>query len=398
MSSSHKLTPAILVLLFTFLACGPSSSEPTTSEHVLASSVAETMESQNSTLTQEPDSSVLPRSVYFLSDMGIDSFQVWRLDTEGITKTQITSEPSEVTDFDVSPLDGSVAYVVNNQLYFVDGTGDGRRLLVDGGPFTDDDDYYYRRRIGNPRWSPDGRALAFSQDGINLYQIADGTTTHMLTNEINVLDNDLVIPLALYFPDNWSPDGSRLLVITGMYEGQTLSVLTPATGDIVPLEGGMVCCYQSWTPDSRAVLVASPFIGMIDSGLWRFDAASGTATTLVPTTSQDGTLNFVGWPLQTPAGELFYFYTNLAAFPENEISLTLVSSALDGFTDRTPLRSEAMLFSEALWAMDGSLVLVVQVPPGGRVHPQRGPVVLVQTDGSPLLPIITSAYNLHWGP
>jgi hypothetical protein len=137
---------------------------------------------------------------------------------------------------------------------------------------------------------------------------------------------------------------------------------------------------------------------MIDSGLWRYDTANGAGSVLIPSQSGDETYNFVGWPVQLPSGELQYFYNNLPAFPTGEVPLTLVRAAADGVTDRVQLRPDLLQIREVLWAKDGSLALVVQVPLGETSTTQAGTVVLLTLDNNPIRPIIANAYNLQWGP
>ena len=128
---------------------------------------------------------VLPHAVYFLSDMGGDGLQVWRLDADSITQTQITFEPGGVTGFDVSPVDGRVAYTTNNQIYVVDANGADRRLLADGGPVDNSsEDFHYHRKISGLSWSPDGQRLAYGQNGINLYQLGEGSSTNLIANQV----------------------------------------------------------------------------------------------------------------------------------------------------------------------------------------------------------------------
>src|SRR4026209_3025873 len=79
--------------------------------------------------TQPPPSgSLLPHALYYLADG-----QVFRMDRDGKTKTQLTFEPVDVTDYDVSLADGGVVYVANNQLLLINADGSSRQFLVEGG-------------------------------------------------------------------------------------------------------------------------------------------------------------------------------------------------------------------------------------------------------------------------
>ena len=347
------------------------------------------------------DANVLPFSLYFLSNMGDwGAYQVWRLEKDGVTQTQVTAEAVSITDFDVSPVDGRVAYIVNNQIFIVDPDGSGRTLLVDGGEVDEEDpDYHFTRRISSVRWSPDGARLAFGRNGINYYDPATGTTTLILPNNLEPLEGIYPYPQALYSPHTWSPDGSRLLVEIGFYEGSTLGVMEAATGAVARFEGYVACCYPYWAPDNRSVLVGSHWMGVTPAGLWRYNALTGEKLELIPSVSPDETLNFIGWPMERPDGVMQYFFTNTAAPPSGTPPLTLVRSANDGVSERVQIRQESWDPHEALWTPDGSLVVLVEPYVQEAASPLDGTIILIDalTD-EPVRPLVVSGYRLRWGP
>jgi WD40 repeat protein len=408
MGNSKKKLFFLPALFLTMLACnlswnGNLVNATQISVDLVATTVTVTQISQDKGITEEPEAgvseqgpSVLPHTLYFLSDMEGTS-QVWRLEKDSITQVRLTSEIDEVVVFDVSPMDGSVAYVVGNRLYLVDSNGENKRLLVDGGPVSQEMDFIYFQRVGTLRWSPDGQWLAFSQGGVKLYDLKTGTIISVIENEVEMQENELLFPRALYAPEQWAQDGKRLMVSIGWHEGGTLGVLDITTGSVVQLGQGIVCCDATWTNDESSILVASPVLGMISSGLWRYDAVSGEQATLIPSSADDGTLNFAGWPLQLASGELLYFYNNMPNFQET-VPLVLVRSGPDGVTDRVQLRSDVFEIHEALWAPDGSMVVIVQPNLGEQTWPRFGPLVLVNLDGSPVRPLVVRTRGLRWGP
>ena len=110
-----------------------------------------------STLPPET-SSLLPHPLYYLNNDSAGFLQVYRLEMNGETVEQITFEPSNVNTYDVSPVDGSVAFISNNQLLLVNVDGSNRRILVDGGPLGSDEFVYHqfsqwRRLVA--RWEND---------------------------------------------------------------------------------------------------------------------------------------------------------------------------------------------------------------------------------------------------
>jgi hypothetical protein len=201
-------------------------------------------------------------------------------------------------------------------------------------------------------------------------------------------------------PVSWSPDNNHLLVEIDFFEGGTLGIYSMQTNDLVRLGGEkIVCCQTAWAPDSSSVLVASALFSVSPSGLWRYDAVTGAETELIHHTSEDDTLNFVNWPLQLENGELRYFYNNMAAFPEGEAPLLMVSSDADGFSNRALIRSEYWENYETLWAADGSLAMAVQPATGVQaIWPRTGPIVIIPASGDPVIPLPANGYSLQWGP
>jgi dipeptidyl aminopeptidase/acylaminoacyl peptidase len=399
MKSYSKITLFLLITFMFGLACGFINDLAGGTDVAPADTVPPSTTEESILVTDEVDD-ILPHSLYLLSDIGTGGFQVWRLERDSVTQRQVTSEPVSVTDFDVSPIDGRVAYLVNNQIFMVDSEGSGRTLLVDGGPVDEtDSDYHFTRKITGLRWSSNGGYLAFGQHGINLYSATDGAITKVIQNNLEPIEGMYPYPQALYTPHTWSPDGTRLLVEIGFYEGSTLGVLEIISRSVVRFSGHIACCYPYWSWDNRSVLVGSPFRGIIPAGMWRYDALTGEDTELVSDTSPDGTLNFVGWPMELPNGELQYFFTNTAAIPAETPRLTLVRTAGDGISGRSQIRQEDWAPQEALWAPDGSLVVVVEPYVQDTDSVQDGTIILIDTlRDEPVRPLVMNGYKLRWGP
>jgi hypothetical protein len=100
---------------------------------------------------------------------------------------------------------------------------------------------------------------------------ASGADQHVLKNLGNLLGEPFVFVLEDYYPGPWSPDGSKLLIEMGYFEGSTLAVMEP--GKAQPFtrmrSAGPVCCQYSWAADGLSVFVANPHFTVQWPGLWR---------------------------------------------------------------------------------------------------------------------------------
>ena len=344
---------------------------------------------------------LLPRSFYYLGTDSAGLLQVFRMEMDGVTQRQITSEPLTVNDYDVSRTDGSVAFVANNQLVLISADGSNRRVLVDGGPV--DPNNPFISTISSPVFSPDGQTLAFGYQGLRLYSFASGDSDLILENQIDDVGGGLFVPRELYSPEHYSPDGSKLLITLGYYEGASSAVYYPATNTLVRLNGGegaLICCDETeWSADGTSVYAANPTMGMFSSGLWRVDAATGEVTTLLAGDAGGGNYNVADEAYLAPDGQLYYLFATVPA-PEGIIlrsPLQVVRSAPDAVTGRTVLSTEDFqLLNEALWAPDASFLVAV-IAPSQDVY-QGGQAKIVYFDGRPSVVLAPSAQQMKWGP
>lgn len=362
-------------------------------EEAIATAVAATLAPQFEASATANVESVLPHSVYYLSAQS-GSQQVWRLDADGVTQTQVTREDEDIFDFDVSRADGSVAFVTDNQLYLIDADGGDRRLVVDNAAADSTAvDYVFTKRISDPRFSPDGRYLAYAYDGLWILDLSNNQAVHLLQNVIAGEGDDASAEV-FYAPVEWAPNSLQMLLMIGGSESITLAFVNPGAEQLITeLDGANepICCQVAWAPDSSFALVANPYIGLIEPGLWRYVASSGEADSLLEETSD--ALQFAGWPLVLPNGDLQYFYASTAA-AESDVPLFMVRSAGDGVASRTQLRPDAFSqISEALWAEDGTLALLVQRGPGGTA----GSVLLAYADGRQVKLLFDGGQGLRWG-
>ena len=400
----------VLFLVAILVACSapPITGDPgSSSVDEVATKVAMTLQSLAPQSTSTPASvpelpeSLLPRALYFLSSDSEGNAQIYHLEPDGKTRTQLTSEPTSVEAYDISLADGRLAYQVSNQLILIGGDGSDRRVVAE----------FAAEAQGSfhPTFSPDGQTLAYAQNGLNLYSVAAGTSSLVIQDQMEDVGNGLFLPIETYSPEQYSPDGTRLLLALGHWEvAPSHASYDPATNALVrheEVQDYIFCCSfhggPAWSPDGSSFYgVASAHDFAYQSGeLWKVDAASGKVTRSLA--ASNGMLNLPKEIYPAPDGNLYFFfgtYSETSGFFEAPV-LQLVRSAPDGVTNRTILRDENfVLMREALWAPDASFVIVASAP--DRSWNQAGGVLQLYPTDSQKEPVWLAPLGsqLKWGP
>ena len=401
----HRI--ALLVLIATALACaiplGGGSEQPSSSDQV-ATVVAATFQaltpvtSEGETLVPASEG-VLPHALYYINNDSAGIAQVFHLASDGKTIAQLTFEPSAVSSYDISMVDGSIVYVANNQILLVNADGSGRRMLADGGPV--DSNNPFTTSVSSPVFSPDGQTIAYSNKGLNLYAVSTSVSSLVLEKK-----SDSGSPAEMYIPQKYSPDGTKLLITVAIpnSDGISSGIYNVTTNTLTRLTGGdgarLCCTQQAWTSDSSALYVGISSVGMFGSGLWKVDASNGNLTTLLPTEAGGGAYNLASFPYLAPDGNLYFFY-NTALNPDGFIDrplLQIIRSAPDGVTSRNVLRPETFeALNEALWAPDANFVIVAKAP-AATIY-AGGALELYYTDSTKsMIPLLPFGQQLKWGP
>jgi Tol biopolymer transport system component len=322
-----------------------------------------------------PSTSVLPSALYFLSDQS-GTVQIWRLESDGATRTQITHEPAPIGDFALSNDGGTIAFVCQNQLITIRRDGTDRGVLSDFG----------EDHGGSPAFSPDGR-LAYARNGIRVYNPSSGADQLLIANQAGGSPADF----ATYAPREWSPDGSKLLVTVGYYEGAGIGILSGTDGSI--LATGPYTEMFAWTNDSLSAYLASSTYAMMagmDPGLQRL-AASGASSVLI-----DG--GYIWWPFHRPDGQLAYFVSRPAGMDVSAYSVQMVASAADG-TGEHSLRGAALPldirdYFYGDWSSDGGAFAarILRFASGSEE------IILIPAGDDPPLYLMSEGSGITWDP
>jgi hypothetical protein len=288
-----------------------------------------------------------------------------------------------VDEFDVSPFDGAIAYITNNQLWLADADGSQPRLLVDGGTSCDPNItvIYWRYCLRGVAWAPDGKQLALGQSGVSL---VDPATGELFKIALNGADER-------YYPVRFSPDGKYVVV------GATGE--TPHPG-IVPVWGGLVvaknapaCCQIEFLPDGKTMLVGNnDFANGGKVGFWRVNLNSGAVNVLVNGAQENASLAF---PKLAPDGTTLWYFGILDIETPGAPAFLTSAPLNDPLKGRTEWKGhdKVDLFPqiyEALWSADASLVVIYYNNPDISV-------ALVDVPGGKVIPLPVRGYHLRWG-
>ncbi|MEP7356558.1 MAG: hypothetical protein ABI847_04920 [Anaerolineales bacterium] len=357
---------------------------------------------------------VLPAPLYFISTR---NNQIWRIERDGATATQVTREAFDIDSFDVSPVDGALVYVSNNTLIVSDANGGAREARINGLK-VEATDYkaQWEQQIRNPRWRPDGQEIFFGQGGLNVIVARGEDGPHNILPASPYPDEAAGRPTnmpANYWPHSFSPNGSFLLAFKHYYpEGFSL-VLVRLNSDAAPVELandlGPNCCDISWSADSQTIYLggeAAMTHGLDFVGLWKASVDDGKFQPLVrgyvgesdQPPAPGATFTRVSFPFE--AGGQLYAFANIRPATDDEQmkpdTLGLARVAPDGTV--TLVSSEKFQTLEAIGAADGSGGALVDIAEWNYSGPYPlGRLRWVPSDGSPAVDLVEIGREIRWG-
>lgn len=358
------------------------------------------------TPTRGPLAEPLPAPVYYVptGDRDEPPGQIWRVEQDGFTHNQITHEPYDVDyRYDIAP-DGRLAYVSNNSLIVSDAMGGRRKVIIVGikppSPSKQGEWYLEKERICFPAWSPDGKKIAYWQDGVNLVDPSSGETIKVIPGPKWITDHTgTLVPeedrhTYHYYPIDWTPDGSRIVLQGVSYESFSTAFVKPEmNATVVQVEFFAAgCCDYTFTRDGQMLFSSGDHT---EIGLWLVDPKTGRAKNLSGGRQYSFQMGpAINFPIETPNGRIYFLTTrnglvggNMAA-QENGKFLAYIDKRKEFLVpeDITFVSQEPVLMGE-LWLPDASRLIAVGDDDLVIIDVASGKVTLLDLEG----------HNLKWG-
>ena len=373
----------ILILLLPVTgACQPQVTQPQVDKTAVAATVEKYLEvTSTPTVTATPEPPLLPAPMYFLSDRS-GTTQIWRIEMNGGLAHPVTQSQVEVTEYDISPRDGSLAYVTGNDLYIARPDGSQAQKIIAGEAINEGSNDAATKQIHSVLWSPDGTRLAFSRNGINIYDLNTGETRSVVTNNIpNMNNNESPLGWRTYHPSLWSPDGNRMAVMIGLYEGTGVAILSIPDGVLSDLNLP-ACCDLIQAVDPQSFYLASAMLAFGEAGFWQIRWDTGQITNLTSLIPASGEYPVYANPKLSADGRLYFLYGTGQ-------SPSLVTADPANLGNLSVLAQFEFFPGSALWSPDAHLFVM-----SGQKYPD--PMLLWQT-GRPLVPLEMNGYLMKWG-
>jgi hypothetical protein len=397
----------IFIIFYALCACGENKEISTVEKQDISPTTSNTsLMLPTATKKTIPSS---PNDLYFLKKDNVTGKpQIFMLKSGLSTLIQITNQTDGVFDYDVSQISGDVTFVIMDKLVILQIEDNSiHNIVLDlpthyvkktgccGNPpedITIDTESAY---IVKPRWSPDGKAIAFYKNGVSIYDIEKGSEKIIINNGENKLE---------YYPYEFSPDSKKILVRTNskalyVYD-LVLKILT-----LLPEQTILPICNINWSTDSRHILCSQNIAagggeGIMYPGLWIYDIDGSVKAishfreagyerieekVFAPYLNIDNTLLFLySYVDHTEMKGGDYYY------------LTYLDS--DKIENEKRIRDEKLLIGQSnpwIWTKDGSELLVEQYINNSYV------LTLIPTDSdaqiNDLIINSESIQKLKWG-
>ena len=199
------------------------------------------------------------------------------------------------------------------------------------------------RQTVMPRWSPDGKTIAFMANSVTgpwkVYSVpADGGTVSSLSHEAQ----------AAGYPD-WSPDGQQLVFsnVPPMSQPSGIYMLDIRSGDITSLPESNGYSFPRWSPDGRSIVAVHA--GDQRLYLFEFSSRKWSALTRIPG-------NYPNW---SHDGKYVYFLS--ASSPVRAIFRAEVADChVEKFVDLENIERSPFFFGDWIGLMPDDAPLAVR--------------------------------------
>jgi tricorn protease len=163
-------------------------------------------------------------------------------DDQVMSRTRVVKTESQITSFEIAPDGKRALFGAHGELYTVPAEHGNVRNLT-GTPGVNE---------RNPKWSPDGKTVAFISDKSGMEEIylmnQDGTGTPVqLTSNGDTYKYQLL----------WSPDGKKIMWNDKMLRLSTVDVATKEIVVVATAQAGEITDF-AWSPDSRWISYGFP--------------------------------------------------------------------------------------------------------------------------------------------
>lgn len=243
----------LVLILLPVVACGggeekpaatgtPSPTAPSTPS-TASPTVTSEMTPSPASATPPPQISVPKGKIAFISRRD-ENYEVYLVNPEG--DLNLTNNPAEDIDADVSPDGNKIAFASNRQgtyhIYVMNIDGTELRSLTD----SDVDDF-------TPEWSPDGAHIAFTRAGSLMLMDSDGGNVQRIAQ--GEPETTAAPCKGGAFLGGWSPDGQQLTFYTASAVkgvGQVCTIgIDGLNLTVVAADPPAYYVEPSWSPDEE---------------------------------------------------------------------------------------------------------------------------------------------------
>jgi len=274
----------------------------------------------------------------------------------------------------------------NYDVYVVDADGSGLRNLT-----TDASDVEAAASQGDPDWSPDGRMLAFTDDGgdqgdTNVIQVvsAEGTGRRTITDPSSPGFTPDPSPhgIQAYAPE-WSPDGTTVAFARYLQGGSEIYSVAPDGSQLRRLtEGDSWNGEPAWSPDGSRIAFTSNRTGSNEIHVVAADGSGEEQLTNI------GGKN-IGDPEWSPDGTTLTF----EVLDEGDWDIWEVNADSTG---QAPLTDGPGDEIHPVWAPDGTRIAYVGSPIPSGEHDNSGTfdIYTMDPDGTEVERL---THDMQWG-